>query len=113
MLTKLWEKLLLMSILVVCTPFVQATILEPNPTGSNEDHWNAILGAGSFDDYSNTMRGIPIVFLLIATAWTIFGLFRAGFIECSITKVDFAIYASRMLLIVTISITLIVTKSEI
>lgn len=109
MFKKAIKKTLAIAILILSPTWAIATVLTPNPNSSNESHWDSILGSGSFDAYSNTMRGIPTVLLLLVAAWAVFGLFRAAFIEGSITAVDFAIYAGRLLLIITISITLIVT----
>lgn len=89
--------------------FSFAVVLTPNPGESNQVHWDAILGAGSFDTYAQTMRLIPAIALLIVSAWVVFGLFRAGFIACSISKVDFVTYLGRLMLLLVVSIAIIFT----
>jgi len=97
--------------LALCTSSFSsmATILTPNPGESNESHWDAILGANSFDTYALYMRLIPSILLLIGSAWAVNGLFRAAFIKESISKIEFVTYSGRLMIILTISIALIFT----
>lgn len=105
----LFKKIVSFGSLYLITPLVTATVLSPNPNGSNEEHWDSILGSGSFDNYALVMRLIPTILLLISSAWAIFGLFRATFSEGALPPIDFALYSARLLLIITIAISLIFT----
>lgn len=99
-------------LLFCITLSTKAEIFAPTPSASDDTHWDSILGEGSFDEVAYTMRLIPSVALLIASAWALFGLFRGAFVEEKIEKIDFAMYSFRLMLILTIAIVLIVNKES-
>ncbi|MBD0788031.1 hypothetical protein HUO09_16885 [Vibrio sp. Y2-5] len=108
----MFRKLVALLVLTISPGLAYAEIFAPSPDSSNETHWNTILGSGSYEEYAFTLRLIPSVLLLFCSAWALFGLFRAAFVDETIQKMDFVIWAGKLMLILTISIALLVSKSS-
>lgn len=103
-----WFKFIV-AITLTCFSFLAfAEIREPNPSDSIENAFNFIVGQSSaFERARYLFTGLTAVSILTFTAWAIYGIFEAHFVEKQITFKAFIILFIKQMAMTTILIILI------
>lgn len=102
-----WFKFIV-AITLTCFSFLAfAEIREPNPSDPIENAFNFIVGPSAFERASYLFRGLTSVSILTFTAWAIYGIFEAHFVEKQIAFKTFIILFVKQMAMTTILIILI------
>ena len=72
--------------------------------GSNKSRWDSLMGNGSFDFFSTSIRVVSSVVILMIMAWIFNGIYQAGIVDGSITKRDCLFYFLRASTLLTFGI---------